>query len=102
MREYSTPKVRDGFVELVPGDELVHTYRARYGPYFILGRLLDWFNVEEGGALADLTQSGLSLPNELLIGCVLMPEPAACYEAKAPYTQVHVLPSEHRAQRFHF
>ena len=62
MREYSPPKVRDGFVELVPGDELVHTYRARYGPYFILGRLLDWFNVEEGGALADLTQSGLSLP----------------------------------------
>jgi len=79
--------VRDGLLELVPGDELVHTYRARYGPYFILGRLLDWFNVEEGGALADLTQSGASLPNELLIGCVLMPEPAACYEARVSYTQ---------------
>jgi hypothetical protein len=53
---------------VAPPGESVHEFATTYGPYFVLGRLMDWFNVEEGGGLNDLTQSGASLPHELLFG----------------------------------
>ena len=40
---------------------------------------MDWFNLEEGGGLHDLTLGGQTLPHELLFGCVSIPEPSRCY-----------------------
>jgi len=37
---------------------VVHVHVARYGPYFVLGKLLDWFNCEEGNA-SNLSQQRL-------------------------------------------
>lgn len=108
---------------LVGRNEVVLRRRARYGPYFLIGRLMDWFNTEEGSgnlgtnnstystysnsdvsskALTTLSSSfkpevvapvlevvatiGDELPIEVMFGCVMLPEPAHCYQA-AIYTR---------------
>jgi hypothetical protein len=83
-----------GAVE-ISGNEVVYHHVAKYGRYFVLGRLMDWFNLDEGsgssqnqgsggGGKHNASEMGATLPFDSLFGCVLLPPPAKCFASSGP------------------